>query len=386
MLVMLIAVGQCMWTTAGAEVEPAAARYISVAYTVQPGDTLFGVARTFYLSGDDYARIAAYNGIANAAGLKAGTTLILPNPIIQGMYEVRAGDTLYAIASRQFTRSGYIRAIMQYNGILDPARGLQTNAVLVIPQPTGNVQHTVQPGDTLYGLSVRYFKPAAYLQFLAAFNDLDPAAPKLLAGQKLAVPNPYYAYSSMPTGASASNAATQSPTAGQTANPSASGPPTTPPAPAAKPQPTQPAQPDAKPAQTAKPSPSAQTLSIRIDLSANKLFVLAGANEDVRGRQRQDEGVDPDRHVRHHYENQKPILLGPQHPRRRSRESARHAVDGARRSEYERHQIRHPRHQRALVHRQVRKRRLHSDAPEGRRMALRRDPDRHECNHRRVAA
>ncbi|MFB9324395.1 L,D-transpeptidase [Paenibacillus aurantiacus] len=35
-------------------------------------------------------------------------------------------------------------------------------------------------------------------------------------------------------------------------------------------------QPDSATAQTAKPSPSKQTLSIRIDLSANQLFVLSG--------------------------------------------------------------------------------------------------------------
>lgn len=273
-IVMLFAVGQFTWTAVGAEAESAASRYISVAYTVQPGDTLFGVARAFYLNGDDYARIAAYNGMATAAGLKAGATLILPNPIILGTYEVRKGDTLYAIAGRQFTRDDYIRAIMQFNGIVDPAKGLQANTNLVIPQPTGNVKHAVHPGDTLYSLSVRYFKPAAYLQFLAEFNGLSVSAPMLQAGQKLAIPNPYYAYSNIPTGASSSVAPSAS-SAESTKIPSASTQMATKPQAAKPSQPTQPAA-GATASQAAKPSASAQTISIRIDLATNQLFVLAG--------------------------------------------------------------------------------------------------------------
>lgn len=65
-------------------------------YTIQPGDTISGVAQRAGLSMDT---VISFNGIQDARTLKVGTALTLPNA--NGLkYRVRRGDSLGAIAAR----------------------------------------------------------------------------------------------------------------------------------------------------------------------------------------------------------------------------------------------------------------------------------------------
>ncbi|AEH51013.1 LysM peptidoglycan-binding domain-containing protein [Pseudothermotoga thermarum] len=73
--------------------------YITITYTVQPGDTLIDIARKFKVSP---STILDWNNLSNATKLKVGQQLIIPQP--EGyLYTVVKGDNLYTIAKRFFT-------------------------------------------------------------------------------------------------------------------------------------------------------------------------------------------------------------------------------------------------------------------------------------------
>ena len=104
-------------------------------YTVQPGDTLSGVAASAGLS---VADVAAANGLDPAGVLVAGTKLTLPGgggsaggsaPPPLGAYTVRPGDTLSGLARG----AGVSLADMAAMNGLDPAGVLVEGTVLKLP-------------------------------------------------------------------------------------------------------------------------------------------------------------------------------------------------------------------------------------------------------------
>ena len=94
------------------------------------------------------------------------------------MVEVRANDTLYAVATRyQVTPQSVIEA----NGLQPPYNLREGQALKLIPRRT----HIVRPGDSVYVISQRY----AVSQYqLAQLNNLAPPF-ELKNGQMLQLPN-----------------------------------------------------------------------------------------------------------------------------------------------------------------------------------------------------
>ena len=94
------------------------------------------------------------------------------------MVEVRANDTLYAVATRyQVTPQSVIEA----NGLQPPYNLRKGQALKLVPRRT----HLVRPGDSVYVISQRY----AVSQYqLAQLNFLKPPF-ELKIGQKLQLPN-----------------------------------------------------------------------------------------------------------------------------------------------------------------------------------------------------
>ena len=94
------------------------------------------------------------------------------------MVEVRANDTLYAVATRyQVTPQSVIEA----NGLQPPYNLRKGLALKLVPRRT----HIVRPGDSVYVISQRY----AVSQYqLAQLNFLKPPF-ELKIGQKLQLPN-----------------------------------------------------------------------------------------------------------------------------------------------------------------------------------------------------
>ncbi|MBC7258049.1 MAG: LysM peptidoglycan-binding domain-containing protein [Chloroflexi bacterium] len=157
-------------------------------YTVQPGDTLYGIAARF---GTTVNELAALNNLAPDALLMAGQVLVIPggatNP--PNVHIVQAGENLYRIALRYGITW---QELAQLNGITDPTT-LRAGQRLVLPAgatgtqpttPSGTRTHVVQPGDTLYGIAARYGVSA---QALAQANGLTLSS-YIYPGQTLIIP------------------------------------------------------------------------------------------------------------------------------------------------------------------------------------------------------
>ncbi|GAB4470601.1 MAG: hypothetical protein Kow00124_06880 [Anaerolineae bacterium] len=168
-------------------------------HTVQPGDTLFSIARRYGVTVQD---IAFANGITNPALIYVGQVLIIPGGSggTPSEYVVVAGDTLFSIARRFNTT---VDAIAALNNITDPSL-ISVGQRLQIPggtqqptatpttptatatptqQPDTQVTHTVQAGETLYRIALRY---GVTVQQIVQLNNI--ANPNLIAvGQVLII-------------------------------------------------------------------------------------------------------------------------------------------------------------------------------------------------------
>ena len=83
-------------------------------YTVQPGDTLWGIAERY---GTTVSALAAANGIRNPSLIYPGQVLRIPGGTAERTYTVQPGDTLWGIAERYGTT---VSALAAANGIRNP--------------------------------------------------------------------------------------------------------------------------------------------------------------------------------------------------------------------------------------------------------------------------
>ena len=83
-------------------------------YVIQPGDTLSEIAQRF---GTTTQALAQLNGISNPNLIYAGNTLKIPETSSPRYYTIQPGDTLSGIAQKFGTT---VQALAQANGISDP--------------------------------------------------------------------------------------------------------------------------------------------------------------------------------------------------------------------------------------------------------------------------
>lgn len=142
-------------------------------YTVQPGDTLFGIAQRF---GTTVEAIMAANNLTSDI-IYVGQVLTIPGapqppppPPPPGTppprpdtntYTVQPGDTLFLIARRFNTSLGVLRELNNLSGDV-----IYAGQVLLVPAQPPQQTHVVQPGETLFGIAQRYGTTVAELQRL----------------------------------------------------------------------------------------------------------------------------------------------------------------------------------------------------------------------------
>lgn len=130
-------------------------------YTVKAGDTLYSIAKKYNVT---VAALAKANNITNYNLIRVGQVLVIPGttaptppPATTVKYTVKAGDTLYSIASKYNTT---VAAIASANKITNTSL-ISVGQVLIIPvkqppPPVTTVKYTVKAGDTLYSIARNY--------------------------------------------------------------------------------------------------------------------------------------------------------------------------------------------------------------------------------------
>lgn len=165
-------------------------------YTVQPGDTISGIARLY---GSTIQGITDINHIINPNVIYPGQTLLIPVeeenmlevPPGSLVYTVQPGDTLYTV-SLLFGVS--LRSILALNNIPDPSSiypGMQIilpkNAVNPFqPVEPGIIKYTVLPNDTLYRIALRF--GTTVQSILNSNPGLVPE--RMIPGQVITIPIP----------------------------------------------------------------------------------------------------------------------------------------------------------------------------------------------------
>lgn len=168
-------------------------------YTVQAGDTLYGIARR---SGMSLNTLLSLNGLSQSSVIRPGQTLKLSgasnatvaSPVsykstassasTSGTYTVKAGDTLYRIA---YNHGISLTTLLSINGLSETSTILPgqqlvvsgsakttatittTTSAKTVSYSTGASTHTVKAGDTLFRIAKNN---GLTLSELKALNDL----------------------------------------------------------------------------------------------------------------------------------------------------------------------------------------------------------------------
>lgn len=157
-----------------------------VFYVVQPGDTMFFIARRFNINLQ--LLIMANPQIPNPALIYPGQVICVPISTVRCpngfIYTVRPGDSMYFIA-RRFNIS-LQRLIAANPQIMNPALIYPgQNLCIPVSQPCpGGFVYIVQPGDTLFTLANRFRTT------VEAILRLNPQITNynIFAGQAICIP------------------------------------------------------------------------------------------------------------------------------------------------------------------------------------------------------
>ncbi len=145
----------------------------ATSYYVKAGDSLYKIARNFNTT---IAQLKRDNNLQSDY-LYVGQKLYISNGTSNVIYYVKAGDTLYKLAEKHNTSVKEIRELNQLNSDY-----LYVGQTLTIPVKNvqSQITHYVKAGDTLYKIASRY---GTTVQSIRASNNLN--SDYLYVGQRL---------------------------------------------------------------------------------------------------------------------------------------------------------------------------------------------------------
>ena len=120
-------------------------------YTVQSGDTLYGISKQFGVSVDELKRI---NNLTSNTITK-GQTLKIPSTVTTIDYVVKKGDSLYSIAKKYNTT---VKDITRLNNLTSNNLAVGQQLIIAIDDnvtttPTTYKEYVVKKGDSLYSIA-----------------------------------------------------------------------------------------------------------------------------------------------------------------------------------------------------------------------------------------
>lgn len=120
-------------------------------YTVQSGDTLYGISKQFGVSVDELKRI---NNLTSNTITK-GEILKIPSTVTTIDYVVRKGDSLYSIAKKYNTT---VKDIVRLNNLTSNNLAVGQQLIIAIDDnvtttPTTYKDYVVKKGDSLYSIA-----------------------------------------------------------------------------------------------------------------------------------------------------------------------------------------------------------------------------------------
>ena len=124
-------------------------------YTVQSGDTLYGISKQFGVSVDELKRINNLTSNMLSNTITKGEILKIPSTVTTIDYVVKKGDSLYSIAKRYNTT---VKDITRLNNLT--SNNLTVGQLLIIAiddnatsTPTTYKDYVVKKGDSLYSIA-----------------------------------------------------------------------------------------------------------------------------------------------------------------------------------------------------------------------------------------
>ena len=154
--------------------------FVSNSYTVQKGDTLYGIANKLGTTVDELKKL---NNLTSN-NLSIGQILKIPEKYVQdgekNIYVVKKGDSLYSIARENNTTVSELKTINKLTSDV-----LTIGQTLLLPSATVIADtYTVQKGDTLYGIANKLGTTVSELK-----NTNNLTSDTLSIGQVLKIPN-----------------------------------------------------------------------------------------------------------------------------------------------------------------------------------------------------
>ena len=179
------------WQNLAEAVVKAIADYLGVAYTelgkneiyyqVKKGDTLWSIARQF---GVTVNQIKEVNNLKNNT-ISIGTLLYIPTKetekVTKDVYTVKKGDTLYSIAKKYYLT---VDELKELNNITDNTISIGQKLYVSKEVPQTEQLYTVVKGDTLYNIANKF---NVSVNNLKSINNLNNNI--LSIGQVLKIPN-----------------------------------------------------------------------------------------------------------------------------------------------------------------------------------------------------
>ncbi|WP_406023879.1 LysM peptidoglycan-binding domain-containing protein [Nocardioides sp. NBC_00850] len=163
-----------------ASASTAQAEHARKTHTVQPGETLSGIAGKYGVKVSD---LAAWNQIADPAKIRAGAELMVSPPAKPAgkTYTVAPGDTFSGIAKKFGVDVG---ELMAYNGYEDPTKLLAGSEIKIPAAKPKLKKYKVVAGDTFFSIGKKFGVTADALMAHNGYED----ATKLLAGTTIEIP------------------------------------------------------------------------------------------------------------------------------------------------------------------------------------------------------